>query len=181
MKNSKLRYEVNIVERGCKMAVANIKGGPLAPALRGKVMFKEVPGGVMVYADIIGLPPYKPGTNKKAPIGPHGFHIHENGNCTIGDPENPFQGAGGHWNPTNEPHGNHPGDFPVLFSNDGRAYMTFFTNAFKLRDAVGKAIIVHENPDDYRSQPAGNAGKRLACGLIKCYSPQMRYPGYRYW
>jgi len=101
------------------------------------------------------------------PIGPHGFHIHEFGDCQIGDPADPFQAVGGHWNPTNQPHGNHAGDFPVLFSNQGRANMCFFTNAFKPEQVINKAIIIHQNPDDYRTQPAGDAGKRLACGIIE--------------
>lgn len=159
----------------CKIAIANIKGGPLAPDISGKVLLKDVPGGVMVYADIKGLPPYQPGRGNKDPIGPHGFHIHENGDCSVGDPKDPFKAAGEHWNPDNQPHGNHAGDFPVLFSNDGRAIMSFFTNEFKVADAVGKSIIIHENPDDYRTQPAGDAGKRLACGLIECNDSMMRY------
>ncbi|MGI6226272.1 MAG: superoxide dismutase family protein, partial [Peptococcales bacterium] len=108
-----------------------------------------------------------PGNNDNNPVGPHGFHIHENGSCVIGNPDEPFQGAGGHWNPFNQPHGNHAGDFPVLFSNNGYTYMTFFTNKFRVREIIGKAIIIHQNPDDYRTQPAGGAGKRLACGVIQ--------------
>ncbi|MDD2496709.1 MAG: superoxide dismutase family protein [Desulfitobacteriaceae bacterium] len=152
----------------CPAAIAQITGGPLAPQIRGMVTLRNVPGGVIVSVNISGLPPYRPAENNDPPIGPHGFHIHEFGDCTVGNPNDPFQAAGGHWNPTNQPHGNHAGDFPVLFSNNGIAMMTFFTNKFTVRDAVGKAIIIHENPDDYRSQPAGNAGKRLACGVIRC-------------
>jgi Cu-Zn family superoxide dismutase len=147
--------------------VAYIKGGPLAPKLKGTVLFTDVSGGVWVCVRVSGLPDYKPGNNEKQPVGPHGFHIHQNGNCEVGDPKEPFKEAGEHWNPTNQPHGNHAGDFPVLFSNDGKAQMCFFTNKFKARDTIGKAVIIHENPDDYRSQPAGNAGKRLACGVIR--------------
>ncbi|MFW6029288.1 MAG: superoxide dismutase family protein [Halanaerobiales bacterium] len=144
---------------------AYIHGGPLAPAIRGIVYFYDVPGGTDVCISIAGLPPYQEADNAD-PIGPHGFHIHENGICEIGDPEDPFQGAGGHWAPEAQPHGNHAGDFPVLFSNDGIARMCFFTNRFKAIEVVGLSIIIHENPDDYRSQPAGNAGRRLACGVI---------------
>lgn len=147
--------------------VADIKGGPLAPQLRGTVYFRDIPGGVWVCVAVSGLPQYKPGKDGKPPIGPHGFHIHGNGNCEVGDPKEPFKAAGEHWNPTNQPHGNHAGDFPVLFSNKGIARMCFFTDKFKVRDIIGKAVIIHENPDDYRSQPAGNAGKRLACGVIR--------------
>lgn len=151
------------------IAVANIKGGPLAPNIRGTVYFVKAAGGTNVYVEVCGLPPYSPGVGDMDPIGPHGFHIHENGTCEVGDPTNPFQAAGGHWNPTNEPHGNHAGDFPVLFSNDGVARMWFFTNKFNVENVVGKGVIIHQNPDDYRSQPAGDAGKRLACGVVRWY------------
>ncbi len=148
-------------------ATALIKGGPLAPKIRGIVYFKDVPNGTEVCVNISGLPEYKPASNGKSPIGPHGFHIHEYGSCDIGDPKDPFKAAGAHWNPTNQPHGNHAGDFPVLFSNHGKAMMCFFTDKFKVKDIIGKSIIIHENPDDYRTQPAGNSGKKLACGVIK--------------
>lgn len=148
-------------------AVANIKGGPLDPNLNGIVYFMDVPGGTEVYVEVRGLPKYKSAEGGKPPIGPHGFHIHQFGNCAVGDAKNPFSAVGGHWNPTNQPHGNHAGDFPVLFSNDGYSKMSFFTNKFKVADIIGKAVIIHESPDDYRSQPAGDSGKKLACGVIK--------------
>ncbi|SHH90039.1 Copper/zinc superoxide dismutase (SODC) [Clostridium grantii DSM 8605] len=88
-----------------------------------------------------------------------------------------IKGAGGHWNPKNQPHGNHAGDLPVLFSNNGVAIMSFFTDKFKVAGIINKAIIIHESPDDYTSQPSGNAGKRLACGLIQGFLP---YPNYYY-
>lgn len=147
-------------------AFAEIRGGPLAPQIKGIVTFEDVPGGAWVCAEVAGLPPYQPAQGDNPPIGPHGFHIHELGNCEPGDPETPFQGAGEHWNPTNQPHGNHAGDFPVLFSNQGRARMCFFTDKFKVNQVVGKSVIIHQNPDDYRTQPAGAAGKRLACGVV---------------
>lgn len=147
-------------------AYAKIHGGPLAPNLSGNVYFYNVPSGTEVSVEVWGLPNYQPATKEKDPIGPFGFHIHEYGNCKIGNPKDPFQEAGGHWNPTNQPHGNHAGDFPVIFSNNGYARMSFFTNKFKPEDIIGKSVIIHQNPDDYRTQPAGNAGKRLACGVI---------------
>lgn len=146
---------------------AHIIGGPLAPQINGKVTFKDVPGGTIVAVEVRGLPSYQEAADGKAPIGPHGFHIHENGICEIGNPQDPFLAAGGHWNPTKQPHGNHAGDLPVLFSNHGYALMAFFTDKFKPSEAVGHAVIIHQNPDDFRSQPAGNAGKRLACGVIQ--------------
>ena len=148
-------------------AFATITGSPLAPNLRGNVFFHSVSGGTRVSAEFWGLPLYQPATNTSQPIGPFGFHIHENGICEITDPDNPFLSAGEHYNPTNQPHGNHAGDFPVVFSNNGYASMDFFTDKFKPEDIIGKSVLLHQNPDDYRSQPAGNAGKRMACGVIR--------------
>ncbi|MFW6149858.1 MAG: superoxide dismutase family protein, partial [Atribacterota bacterium] len=124
---------------GRKRARALINGGPLAPGIRGRVDFVEVPEGTDVIVRVEGLPPYRPAQEGKPPVGPHGFHIHEYGNCEMGDPENPFQAAGGHWNPTDQPHGNHAGDRPVLFSNNGRARMRVFTSKFKPSQVVGRS------------------------------------------
>ncbi len=148
-------------------AIAYINGGPLAPQLKGVVYFEEVNGGTEVKVKVSGLPKYEPAKNSNQPIGPHGFHIHEHGVCEIGDPNDSFKSAGGHWNPDNQPHGNHAGDFPVLFSNNGYAEMSFFTNRFRPMNIIGKSVIIHQNPDDYRTQPAGNSGKRIACGVIQ--------------
>lgn len=146
--------------------VAEIKGGPLAPDLRGHAYFIDVAGGTEVCVRVEGLPPYQPAQGDRPQIGPFGFHLHQNGDCCVGDPENPFLAAGEHWNPDNQPHGNHAGDFPVLFSNHGVAIMCFFTDRFKPWEVVGKSVIIHQSPDDYRTQPSGNSGKRLACGII---------------
>ncbi|MCY6370526.1 superoxide dismutase family protein [Clostridium ganghwense] len=149
------------------LAAALIKGGPLAPKIKGIVHFNSVPYGTEVYVCVNGLPDYKPAQNGSKSIGPFGFHLHEEGCCKIGDAANPFTCAKGHYNPTNQPHGNHAGDFPVLFSNNGLAQMCFFTNKFKVSEIIGKAVIIHENPDDFQSQPTGNSGKRLACGIVR--------------
>lgn len=147
-------------------ACATITGSSLAPNLYGNIYFSPVPGGTQVCAEFWGLPLYQPATNDSQPIGPFGFHIHEYGICEITDPDNPFLSAGSHYNPTNQPHGNHAGDFPVVFSNNGYARMNFFTDKFKPEDIIGKSVLLHQNPDDFRSQPAGNSGKRMACGVI---------------
>lgn len=150
----------------CTLAIARIMGGNLYPNVLGTVYFNDVPGGTNVISIIWGLPLYKPATDTSQSIGPHGFHIHENGICKITNSDNPFESAGGHYNPTNQPHGNHVGDFPVIFSNQGYSRMEFFTDKFKPYDVVGKSVIIHENPDDFSSQPSGNSGKRIACGII---------------
>ena len=161
------RNSQNPTQKQVKTARATIEGGPLAPDIRGVVTFQEVQNGTWVCVEVKGLPPYQPGSDERKPIGPHGFHIHENGVCTVGGSNDPFQAAGGHWNPRNQPHGNHAGDMPVLFSNNGYARMCFFTSFFRVDQVVGKAVIIHQNPDDFRTQPAGDAGKRLACGVIQ--------------
>lgn len=147
-------------------AYAKFKGSMYAPDLKGYIFFYSVKGGTEVHVEIWGLPLYKPSSNNEDPIGPFGFHIHEYGICEIIDPMDPYESAGGHYNPDNQPHGNHAGDFPVLFSNNGYARMGFFTNRFKPKDIIGRSVIIHQNPDDYRSQPSGDSGKRIACGVI---------------
>lgn len=157
------------VRQNVSRALAEIKGSEYAPNLKGYVLFTDVPNGTEVTVEVSGLPHYQPAYGDQAPIGPHGFHIHQKGDCTVGDPSNPFEASGGHWNPTNQPHGNHAGDFPVLFSNNGYSRMSFFTNRFSAKDVIGKSVIIHLNPDDYRTQPSGNSGKRIGCGVIKAY------------
>ena len=156
------RYYSNKINR----AYAYIKGSTDYPQIKGVVEFQDKNNGVLVMARIFGLPNYKPGTETTPPIGPFGFHIHEKGSCKPQKNES-FSEAGGHYNPNNQPHGNHAGDFPVLFSNDGYAFMIFYTNKIKIKDIIGRAVIIHENPDDYRTQPAGDAGARIACGIIE--------------
>lgn len=148
------------------IAFAKIKGGNLYLEIRGVIFFDDVEFGTDVYVEVWGLPDFIPADNGNAPIGPFGFHMHQNGVCEITDPKNPFLSAGGHYNPYDEPHGNHAGDFPVLFSNNGYARMVFFTDKFYADEIIGKSIMIHENPDDYRSQPAGDSGERIACGVI---------------
>lgn len=161
------RDDTNIERQQTRRAIANIIGGPLAPNIRGTVTFTDVRDGTEVSVVVNGLPPYRPAEEGRPQVGPHGFHIHQNGNCSPGNPTSPFTAAGEHFNPTNQPHGNHAGDFPVLFSNNGYARMTFFTNKFKVSQIIGKSVIIHEGPDDYKTQPTGGSGRRLACGVIR--------------
>ncbi|ACB84323.1 superoxide dismutase family protein [Natranaerobius thermophilus] len=149
-----------------KVAMARIKGGSLAPDLKGIVTFDSVKNGTVICADIEGLPSFQRESHQP-PIGPHGFHLHEIGTCKEGNPEDPFQAAGGHWDPDNQPHGNHAGDFPVLFSHNGIARTCFFTSRFHVQDIIDKAVIIHESPDDFRTNPTGKSGRRLACGVVK--------------
>lgn len=153
--------------KGFNAAYAMIIAGPDYPSITGLVTFADTPAGTMVCVDVKGLPEYRPATDDKSPVGPFGFHLHEGCLCEVGGPEKPFEGCGGHWNPTKQPHGNHAGDFPVLVSSNGRARMCFVTDRFTVDEIIGRTVIIHENPDDYRSQPAGNSGRRIACGSIR--------------
>lgn len=149
------------------VAKATVKGGSLVPNLNGTVYFIDVPNGTNVFVDIEGLPSYKLSAGWSSQIGPHGFHIHEIGKCDVGDKKSPFSQDEGHYNPDNQPHGNHADDFPVLFSNGGICKVVFFTNKIKVEEIIGKSIIIHENADDNKIQPDDSSGMRIACGIIE--------------
>lgn len=142
------------------MATANIKGSDDYPNLRGIVTFRQRPKGVLVTAEIYGLP-YKNECNSDI----FALHIHNGTSCT-GDDEDSFANAGTHYNPTECPHPYHAGDLPPLFSNHGYAYMSVLTDRFTVKEIIGKVIIIHNQADDFTSQPSGNAGVKIACGEI---------------
>jgi len=146
-------------------AIAEVSGGKIYKNIHGFVYFKEVEDGTEVYINISGLPPFS--RESDVNVGPFGFHIHDGQNCEEGTDDNPFPNVGMHYNPDSQPHGNHAGDFPVIFSNNGLCKMCFFTDRFKPKDILDKVIIIHQSPDDYITQPSGNSGKKIACGKIK--------------
>lgn len=147
-------------------AAAKIKGGALYPNITGNVYFLKTHEGVEVTADIYNLPPFSRGDSLA--ISPFGFHLHEGESCAEGTVKNPFPKTGGHYNPNDQPHGNHDGDFPVLFPTlTGRALMSFLTDRFTIADVLGKTVVIHQSPDDYRTQPSGNSGVKIACGVIQ--------------
>ncbi|MDC7993811.1 superoxide dismutase family protein [Altibacter sp. HG106] len=131
----------------------------------GKVMFQQVNGKVTMEASLSGLEP-----------GTHAIHIHEKADCTAGDGTS----AGGHWNPTFQPHGKwgasegyHKGDIGNFEADDnGNGRITMTTDQWCIgcgdsnRDVLGKSIIVHQGADDFTSQPSGAAGARVSCGGI---------------
>jgi Cu-Zn family superoxide dismutase len=142
-------------------AIAHIKGSREYPTLHGTVTFKQTRKGVLVIAEIYGLP-----DNNEYNTGVFAFHIHSGMSCS-GTKEDPFANAGTHYNPQGYPHPYHAGDLPPLFSNNGYAYMSVITNRFNLKDIIGRVVIIHRNIDDFSTQPAGNAGAKIACGKIK--------------
>jgi Cu-Zn family superoxide dismutase len=128
----------------------------------GSVTFTQNGDKLSVNAKITGLSP-----------GGHGFHIHEKGDCSAPDATS----AGGHFNPTNKPHGSpdapdhHAGDMPMLQADaSGNATLTTELSGLAIgagaTGIVGKSVIVHKDPDDYKTQPTGNSGARVACGVI---------------
>jgi Cu-Zn family superoxide dismutase len=161
-----------VVAGGC----AAMGGAPVGPgavanleptkgnAVRGNVTFTQSGDKVQVTAKVTGL----------KPNAEHGFHVHEKGDCSSGD----GMSAAGHFNPAGKPHGNahgggerHAGDLPNLKADaSGNASASFEATGISVgsgaADIVGKGLIVHRDPDDYKSQPAGNAGPRLACAVI---------------
>ncbi len=143
-------------------ALAEVRGSSKYPELRGKVTFTQMTNGVVVTAEVFGLP-YKA---DKCSNGIFAFHIHSGGSCS-GNGEDPFANTDGHYNPNNCPHPYHAGDLPPLFGNKGYAYMSVFTDRFTVKEIIGKTVVIHSRYDDFSTQPAGNAGEKIACGVIR--------------
>ena len=118
--------------------------------------------GVLVLAEVSGLPD----TGERCKDSIFAFHIHSGGTCT-GSADDPFRDTQGHYHPENCPHPAHAGDMPPLFSNKGYAAQAFLTGRFTVREIIGRTVIIHAGTDDFTSQPAGNAGARIACGVIR--------------
>ena len=132
-----------------KTAKAHIKGSKKHPQINGIVTFKETKGGILVTSKISGLPQ----SSNKCTGRFFGFHIHEGNSCT-GNSNDEFANSKGHLNPTNCPHPFHIGDLPPLIENNGYSYMSVLINKFKIKDIIGKVIIIHDSPDDFTSQPS---------------------------
>lgn len=130
-------------------AKAYIKGGKEFPNIDGLVTFKEVSNGVLLTAKIYGLPQSTNNCTGRF----FGFHIHEGNSCT-GNMNDEFANAKSHLNTSNCPHPFHVGDLPPLIENNGYAYMSVLVNKFKIKDIIGKVIIIHDMPDDFTTQPS---------------------------
>ncbi len=142
-------------------AVAVIRGREENIRIHGTVKFYQENGGVFVVADILGLPVSQEACNSRI----FAFHIHDGLNCD-GNEVDPFANAGSHYNPDGCLHPYHAGDMPPLFSANGRAFLAFLTDRFTVNEILGKTVIIHDSPDDFTTQPSGNAGNKIACGTI---------------
>ncbi|MGN1003075.1 MAG: superoxide dismutase family protein [Oscillospiraceae bacterium] len=145
-----------LIPRGCPDAVALVAGDPAHPGLTGRVKFYQTPCGVIVSADVQGLP-------MDSEYGVFAFHIHEGEDCG----GEGFADSKGHFNPEGKLHPGHAGDLPPLFSNGGRASMAVLTDRFRVSQVIGRTVIIHSGPDDFHTQPSGNPGSKIACGVIR--------------
>ncbi len=145
-------------------ASAELMGSSAYPDIHGTVRFYQTRNGVLIAAEVSGLPHSH--SICQNPV--FGFHIHDGSQCE-GDMHDPFSGAMAHYNPDHCAHPFHAGDLPPLFGNQGYAFSVFLTDRFSLPEVIGKTVILHGNPDDFTAQPSGNAGEKLACGVITTY------------
>ena len=143
-------------------AVAKIQGDTANPVHGYATFYNTYTGGVVVQVEVLHLPDQ----NSPNRSGFFGMHIHETGDCTP-----PFDKTGMHYNPTDQMHPFHSGDLPPLLSNHGYAWMAFYDARFTISDILGRSLIIHENRDDFTTQPAGDSGTKIACGVIEAYKP----------
>ncbi len=139
-------------------AFAMITGGINFPDIYGETKFYNVPNGVLVVTVLENLP--------RNPQGFYGFHLHNGDSCT-GNAQDNFANAGTHYNPEGTTHPSHAGDFPPIISRNGSAYLAFVTDRFTIPEIIGKTVIIHSMPDDFTTDPAGNSGEKIACGVIR--------------
>lgn len=136
-------------------AYACIRGGREAPSITGRAEFYQNRGNVLVVIRLSGLPQ----TN----TGFFALHIHEGSDCS----GEGFPNTLSHYNPAGVPHPMHAGDLPPLLRCGTGAYLAVKTDRFCVKDIIGRTLVVHSSADDFVSQPAGNAGMKIACGTIR--------------
>lgn len=161
---SKQTKQMSLVEilKTTPQAEARVYGSAQFPKLNGIVRFYQTMRGVLVLAEVAGLPD---GTGRcENPV--FGFHIHAGTSCT-GTEAEPFADTLTHYNIGECPHPYHAGDLPPLFDNHGYAFMMVLSDRFTVEEIIGRTIVIHSAPDDFTTQPAGNAGSKIACGVIQ--------------
>ena len=147
--------------------------GPAGSPVRGVITFTQSDGTVAVHAEISGVPD----------PGEHGFHVHDVGDCSAED----FSSAGGHFNPAGAPHAGphdaprHAGDLGnFTVADDGTGTLDLVTDLLTVADGphsvVGRSVILHAARDDQSTQPTGNSGARIACGVVQAAAPILTRP-----
>lgn len=142
-------------------ATAIIRGSDDYSAIRGYIRFYQTKSGVLVVSEITGLPQSDEACGNRI----FGFHIHNGKSCS-GNEQDPFADAMTHYDPNGCPHPHHAGDMPPLFGAGGNAFSAFLTSSFTIDEIIGLTVIIHSKPDDFTTQPSGNAGTKIACGVI---------------
>lgn len=145
-------------------AAATMVGSPAYPGLTGRVLFYPLNDRyTVVVSRFEGLPV----ENTECSNHFFALHIHDGDACT-GNSSDPFANAGVHDHPNDCPHPSHAGDLPPILSTaSGVSWSAVLTDRFSVREVLGKPVILHRNSDDFRTQPSGNAGEKMACGIIR--------------
>lgn len=140
-------------------AAAWVSGNASNSQLSGLVKFYRTSyDGILIEAEIFGLPNVSdPGSTNF-----YAMHIHEFGDCSDN-----FQKTGNHYNPAGKLHPEHAGDLLPLLSNQGYAWSAFYDKRFTIEEIIGKSVIIHSAPDDFTTQPSGNSGIKIGCGIIR--------------
>ncbi len=153
---------MNFISQQTPAAFAMIKGSEKFKDIYGSVTFTPVAQGILVIAQVDNLPVEPEECTEKF----FGFHLHKGESCT-GNEQDDFADTLSHFDKDDCPHPEHSGDFPPLLCTlNGYAYSRFITDSFTINDIIGKTVVIHRNPDDFTSQPAGNSGDKIACGVI---------------
>lgn len=147
---------------GIPRATARIKGIEEYENIRGVVSFYQTNRGVIVNVELTGMP-YD---EERCATNFYGFHIHEGSSCT-GNREDPLKNVGAHYNPVNCMHPSHKGDLLPLISNNGYVWQNFLISTFKVEEIIGRTVVIHSQRDDFKTQPAGDSGKKIACGEVR--------------
>ncbi len=152
-------YFLTLLSEGTPDAVAIVKGNSTHDDINGIVKFYALPeSGLLIAVELTELPD---GSDDDTPTF-FAFHIHETGDCSGN-----FSNTGNHYNPERVPHPEHAGDLVPLLSNDGYVWMIFYDSFLTLPQILNRSVVIHQNPDDFSSQPSGNAGTKIACGVIQ--------------
>lgn len=150
---------VRILEKNRPAAVAWVTGNNIYSELSGLVKFYDTPyDGVLIEAEVFGLP----NVSTQGSSDFYAMHIHQYGNCS-----GSLEKTGSHFNPTNAFHPEHAGDMIPLLGNQGYAWTSFYDKRFAIDDIIGKSVVIHSRRDDFTTQPAGDSGEKIGCGVIR--------------